>query len=275
MIEDFRTYLVEHGMAENTVKSYYQSVKAYLRWYSETFAQEAGQLYRANVLDYISYLRTVKELSNRSVNTKLAALQSLNDFWVSSGIQTEVVLSKKDYLKVQLQYANPSTVSKQQVEAFRQKVLTGQGKRDYAIVTILAYAGLRISACLALHTDDINLVARELRVRSDKGDKERVVFIGDKVVNAVREYLSERPKADCPYLFLSRTGGRLCRSQINRIFNAYSEEITPHTLRHFFCSSAIEAGYTIDEVANQAGHSNVHTTLLGRACINVEKRPFL
>ena len=83
-----------------------------------------------------------------------------------------------------------------------------------------------------------------------------------KVVNAVREYLRNRPKTENPYLFPGRGDSHLTRSQVNRIFNEYSESITPHTLRHFFCSNALENGYTIADLANQAGHSNVHTTLL-------------
>lgn len=148
------------------------------------------------------------------------------------------------------------------MEAFRQRVLVGNGKRDHAIVTILAYAGLRISECLALYPEDVSLTAREITVRHGKGDKTRGIFIGDKVVNAVREYIKERPDTGSPYLFISHRGGPLSRGQVNRIFNAYSDTITLHTLRHFYCSAAIEAGYSINEVANQAGHSNVHTTLL-------------
>ena len=94
-----------------------------------------------------------------------------------------------------------------------------------------------------------------------KGDKERVVFLNDKIVNAVQEYLSER-SSDSPYLFISRKGGRLDRSAINRVFNDCSDSITPHMLRHFFCTSAEEAGYSTSEIANQAGHSNIHTTLI-------------
>ena len=112
-----------------------------------------------------------------------------------------------------------------------------------------------------LRIGDIDLAAREITVQHGKGDKMRVVFIGDKVVAAIREYIQERPDADSPYLFLSRKDGALSRGQVNRIFNAYSDTMTPHTLRHFFCSAAIETGYSINEVANQAGHSNIHTTL--------------
>lgn len=263
MLEEFRAYLTEQGKAENTVKSYCLAVGAYLKWYEESFGpKQAGRLYRANVLDYIAYLRTLKGLSNRSINAKLAALQSLNAFLVETGAQTDIVLGKKDYLKVQLAYANPSTVDKDEVEAFRQRVLVGDGARNYAIVTILAYAGLRISEALALYPADVDLVSREITVRSGKGDKARVVYIGDKIVNAVREYLKERPDNGCPYLFISRKSGQLSRGQVNRIFNDYSDTITPHTLRHYFCSAAMEAEYSVHEVANQAGHSNIHTTLL-------------
>ncbi len=262
MLDTFCDYIAEQGKAENTVKSYRQAVGDYIKWYEATFGEQVRQLYRANVLDYISHLRTVRKLTNRSVNAKLAALQSLNEYLIKEGIQTDIVLTKRDYLKVQTAYANPSTVNREQVEAFRQQILVKRGKRDYAIVTILAYAGLRISECLALRPEDVSLTAREITVCHGKGDKMRTVFIGDKVINAVREYLKERPENGSPCLFLSRRGGPLSRGQINRIFNTYSDTITPHTLRHFYCSAAIEAGYSINEVANQAGHSNVHTTLL-------------
>lgn len=264
MLEKYRVFLVGRGKAENTVKSYCLAVGAYLKWYEESYGRKrAGQLYRANVLDYISYLRTVKELSNRSVNAKLAALASFNEFLVESGAQTDMVVGKADYLKVQTPYANPCTVDKGQVEAFRQQVLVEYGIRDHAIVTILAYAGLRISECLALRPEDVDLVAREITVRHGKGDKSRVVFIGDKIINAVREYKKVRPDTGCSYLFVSRRGGQLTRGQVNRVFNGCSDTITPHTLRHFYCTQALEnAGYGVHEVANQAGHSNIHTTLI-------------
>lgn len=262
MLTNFQKHLVEREKADNTIKSYCLAANGFLLWYQRSYGQVPDHLIRQDVLNYITYLRTVRGLTNRSVNTKLAALQALNEFLIETGCQTELVLSKRDYLRVQTAYANPSTVSREQVETLRQQMLVERGLRDYAIVTVLAYAGLRISEALNLRLGDIDLAAREITVQHGKGDKMRVVYIGGKVVAAIREYLQERPDTDSPYLFLSRKGGALSRGQVNRIFNAYSDTITPHTLRHFFCSAAIEAGYSINEVANQAGHSNIHTTLL-------------
>lgn len=262
MLEQFCDFLLEQGHSRKTVETYGQAVDGYLNWYKATFGAQFQKLYRSNVLDYISYLRTVRKLVNRSVNTKLAALQKFNEYLISVEIQTDTVLTKRDYLKVQVAYANPSIVSREQVEEFRQRVLEGSGKRNYAIVTVMAYAGLRVSECVALTPEDVSLAAREITVRNGKGGKTRVVFIGDKVVNAVKEYLIECPNTGRPYLFMSRRGDQLSRGQVNRICNDYSDTITPHVLRHFYCSAAIEAGFSINEVANQAGHSNVHTTLL-------------
>ena len=262
MLDGFCEYLRQQGKSENTVKAYCQGVKEYMRWHEETFGKRKKMIIRANVLDYISYLRTVKELNNRSVNAKLASLHSFNLYLISAGYKTEVVLTKEDYLKVQTAYASPSTVDRGEVERFRQEILENNGIRDYAIVTILAYAGLRISECLELRMGDISLAAREITVRHGKGDKMRVVYFGNKVANAVREYLKSRPATENPYLFPGRGDSHLTRGQVNRIFNAHSASITPHTLRHFFCSNALENGYSIGELANQAGHSNVHTTLL-------------
>lgn len=159
MDKDFKSYLETEGKAENTVLAYTRAVATYGVWYKDSCGLELQQLYRANILDYISFLRTVKGVSNRTVNAKLSALISYNAFLIKAGAQKEQILSKRDFLKVQQSYANPSTLSKQQVEEFRQRILVERGKRDYAIVTILAYAGLRISEALDLKIDHVNLTA--------------------------------------------------------------------------------------------------------------------
>ena len=88
------------------------------------------------------------------------------------------------------------------------------------------------------------------------------MYLNDKTVHAIREYLKVR-NSDSPYLFVSRQSEKMAASRINQIFNQYSDVITPKMLRHYFCSHALDTGdYKIHEVANQAGHSNVQTTLI-------------
>jgi site-specific recombinase XerD len=233
-----------------------------MSWYNQTFGEDFNILFRANILDYISYLRNIKKSNAKTINAKLSAIMSFNEYLIDKGIQTDIVLTKKDYIKIQNEYASPSIISKQEVEKFRQTILKKQGKRDYAIVTIMAYAGLRISEALNIKMSDYNIYSEELTVKDGKGKKQRIVYLNDKIINSIKEYLKERnSKSD--YLFISRENDNINRTRINQIFNKYSDKITPHTLRHFYCSNAIESGgYSIHEVANQAGHSNIHTTLL-------------
>lgn len=138
--------------------------------------------------------------------------------------------------------------------------LESGNKRDYAIVTLFAYSGIRRGEYAGLKLDQVDLTAKEIRVIG-KGDKQRLVYINDKIVHALWEYLKDR-KSDSPYLFVSRQSEKLIPSRINQIFNKYSDNISPKTLRHFFCSHALESGYSIHEVSSQAGHSSVQVTML-------------
>ena len=86
-------------------------------------------------------------------------------------------------------------------------MLESGSKRDFAIVTLLVYAGLRRSECVNLKLDQVDLIAKEIRVIG-KGDKQRLVYINDRIAAAIREYLKER-NADSPYLFASRQCAKL------------------------------------------------------------------
>ncbi len=265
-IEKFRTYLLDEGKSENTVNTYMAKVQEYFKWFQETYDAECKKLYRENVLDYKTYLLNVKKhngknLNGKTVNGKLSALYSFNKFLISHKVQEELVLSKSDFVKVQIDYANPCTITKTDVERFRQKILESGDKRLYALVTVLAYAGLRISEALDIKLQDYSLEAKELIVRRGKGDKQRIVYLNSKIVNAIKEYLKAR-KAESDYLFVSRQSEKVDRTVINKHFKKYSKTITPHMLRHFYATHCLEMGYSVHEVAYQAGHRDIKTTLI-------------
>ena len=261
MFDEFVKYMREQSKSENTVIGYCEKVGLYMRWCEESFGSRPGQLYRANVLEYISFMRNNKGYSAKTVNNHLSALRCYNEYLIQEKSQTEFVVQDQDFMKIQIQYANPCTVVKKDVEAFRQRLLESGNKRDYAIVTLYTYTGIRRTELVNLRMDEVDLVAKEIYV-TGKGDKFRTVYMNDKTVHAIREYLKER-KSDSPYLFASRQSEKMAASRINQIFNQYSDVITPKMLRHYFCTNALENGeYKIHEVANQAGHSNVQTTLI-------------
>ena len=264
MLESFKNWLDNQQLSKNTIQSYSGHIKRYLKWFQESYNSPFNHLYRENILEYISYMSNIKKLKAQSINAYLAALIKLNEYLIDQNTQTDIVVSKKDYIKIQKEYISPATIIKTDVESFRQKILENRDKRDYAIVTLLAYSGMRISEVLNIKVDDLNLTAREILVRYGKRKKQRLLIINDKIANAIKEYLKEREQQknkESDYLFISRESYKVDRSVINRIFNEFSNKITPHTLRHFFCSYALENGWSTHEVAAQVGHSNIHTTI--------------
>ena len=262
----FKEWLIQESKSENTIKTYLIHLNGYKKWFQESYNSEINKLYRENILDYISYMLNIKKLNARSINAKLAALLKYNEYLVEIGEQDPIVISKKDLIKVQKEYVNPSTLKKSDVEVFRQRILEKSSKRNYTIATLLAYSGVRITEALNIKLSDVNLKTMEILIRYGKGKKQRTIIINDKIKNAINEYLrEERDKMrnkDKEYLFISQVGDYLDRTSINRIFNVYSDKITPHSLRHFFCSHALENGWSMHEVALQAGHSNLNTTMM-------------
>lgn len=271
MISEFKRKMYLDGKSERTIESYVNSVKEFFKWFDDSFGNvEYKKLYRENILEYKSYLKNVKRsaksgnpLSPKTINAKLSALICFNELIEPDNI----VVSKRDLIKIQEEIVSPTTITKKEVEEFRQIVLQSEGcasRRNFAIVTILAYAGLRITECLNLRKTDICLESSELKVTNGKGEKSRIVIINSKIVSAVREY-QKTDHVESEWLFHNSRGERLNQTTINRVFKLCCPKgynITPHTLRHFYAINAVSSGiFTIPEIANQMGHSSIKTTM--------------
>ena len=261
LLAGFSEYLQTEDFSDRTIESYTGCVSRYLKWCQESYGDVTDQLYRENILDFKSYMVNIAKYLPPTINQYICSLVCFNDYLVKIRHQAEMAVRGKDRIKIQTDQTNPNDLESADIERFRQQILEGQGTRDHTIVTVMAYGGLRVSEVISIFEHDINFQSGELLVRSGKGDKSRVVYINDRIINAVREYIKER-QSDSPYLFVSRQGDKLVRSRINQIFNQYSDMMTPHKCRHFYCSQAQNvAGYSIAETAQQAGHASPRTTL--------------
>lgn len=271
LIKEFKKKMYLEGKSQKTIEVYGNSVKEFFKWFYDSYGNiEYKKLYRENILEYKSYLKDIKKsahsgnnLCPKSINSKLSALICFNELIEPDNI----VVTKRDLIKIQAEMVSPTSITKKEIEEFRQIVLQSEGcaaKRNYAIVTILAYAGLRITECLNLRKSDICLESSELKVTNGKGEKARIVIINSKIISAVREY-QKTDHVDSEWLFHNSRGERLNQTTINRVFKLCcpkGHNITPHTLRHFYAINAVSSGiFTIPEIANQMGHSSIKTTM--------------
>ncbi|AJS59992.1 tyrosine-type recombinase/integrase [Paenibacillus sp. IHBB 10380] len=274
LIEGFTEQLREEERSQNTIYNYLLVIKDFFKWFEGTYDKEPTILYAQNVKDYVQFLQTVKRRvpTAKTINAKIASLQKYNVYLVSIGVQTDIVVTQSHRRKVQQQFASPAKFTEKDVNKFMLVVIEKGNSRNLALVTLLAYTGCRISEALNIIIDkDLYLSSNELVIREGKGDKERTVLLNDKVVDAIKEYLKirqEHKHADSPYLFVSNKRERMSRITANDVFTQYSQKagfehvLSPHDLRHYFCSNALENGFDVHEVANIVGHSNIHTTLL-------------
>ncbi len=273
MLEGFKEFMeIELRLSENSINSYYSDVKLYEKYYKESYAEELRELVYADVKMYKQYLLN-KSTSPKTINRKLTSLRTYNEFLIQKKLQTEMVIKDRDFIKIQKNKLNNNMISVQDVNKIKHYAAKDlkASKRDFCFVSILCYGGLRASEITNIKIGDIRLNERELYIVG-KGEKFRTVVINNIMYFAIKDYLEERQQINTknPYLFISQksinTKKPVNRNFCNRILNKYKdlcklEELHPHLLRHFYGSNALHnAGYTIEQVASQMGHSNINTT---------------
>ncbi|PID38371.1 MAG: hypothetical protein CSA65_03980 [Proteobacteria bacterium] len=158
--------------------------------------------------------------------------------------------------------------------------------RDRAIVEVLYGSGLRVSELCALDIADIQrsddvlrrpgsggasrASSATVRVRAGKGNKDRIVPLGELALEAVDRYLARRPLLANGYsgqaLFLNRRGGRLSTRSVARIVEARSRQYgtrtrtSPHTLRHSCATHLLDAGADLRTIQEILGHASLRST---------------
>jgi len=140
------------------------------------------------------------------------------------------------------------------------------GLRLRALIEVLLSTGLRISEALSLNRDSIDRTTGEAEVIG-KGRKQRTVFFSAECLLWIEKYLGMRLDT-CPAMFPT-TGGRprrLTRNDMSKLFrrlrikSGISKRLTPHLLRHTFCTSLLHRGADITFIKELAGHSDIQTT---------------
>ena len=270
--QDFKNFMINSRLSENSYNSYLSDIKMYEKYYIDSYGEELNTLTHADIRMYINYLRQ-NNISAKTINRKIAAIKQYNLFLISEGLQNELVIADKDYIKIQTTMVQKKIPSQQQINKLKHFSSRDEkyAKRDFCFLSILIYGGLRESEIVSIRIKDINLDDHFINVIG-KGNKFRQVIINSNMYDAINEYLAERTKiqTDNPYLFVGQKSINnkepLNRNFCNRLIDKYKEicnipDLHPHALRSYFCSNALHnAGYSIEQVANQAGHSSLNTT---------------
>ena len=258
---------VERGLAENTIQSYSRDLIRFLRFLEERRISPL-HVTQGDIMDYMSGLEG--DLSIRSAARNLSALKMFFRFLVSDG---RIESSPARLLNTpKLPSRLPSVLSRHEVELLlSQPDISNQlGQRDRAMLELLYATGLRVSELVGLRMVNLNMEAGYVRTIG-KGSKERMVPIGAKAQEALKDYLSDGrigllKKRTSSYLFLNSRGRHLTRQGFWKISRGYGtkagiqKRITPHGLRHSFASHLLECGADLRSVQVMLGHADISTT---------------
>jgi integrase/recombinase XerD len=194
VLEDFSVYLrVEKRVSEATARSYCYTVGKFLRWV-DTLNPE-----RKDAVKYYDIL--LKERKKASSIRNI--LTALKHFYAFNGKELDLKPPKRNVKQVDYLTVTEAKTLLYKIDNYR----------DYAMVLVMLYGGLRVSEVCNLDRDDVDSEEFTLTVRNTKNRRDRTVMVTEKCIKAIDYYLETRQDNEKP-LFISRKQGRISRSQI-------------------------------------------------------------
>lgn len=164
----------------------------------------------------------------------------------------------------------PKHLSLEQSKRLLESVNGENKERDYCIITLFLNCGMRLSELCSMNITDINYDDKSVII-TGKGNKERLVYLNDACINALKEYIKVRPKdglKDRSALFISRTGNRLSRRMTEQVVSNMLDRaglsgqgFSTHKLRHTAATLMYQYGKVDIRVLKEVlGHENLGTT---------------
>ena len=281
LLEDFLQYLRhERGQSAHTQRTYAGLLNKFIVWAGQAGITAWSQVELKHLVAFLQAERertlahepkeSTKRLSGESVYLEIAALRALYRY-----AEEEKLLSLNiaENLSLPRRWKRlPKSLSNAEIEKLLRPELptTPQSFCDDAILELAYASGLRRAELCALRLEQLHLEAGLINVIG-KGNKERVVPVGTKAIEALNRYLvSGRPKLVKPRspanVFLTSRGSAFAsitmwariKARVRRA--GVGRNITPHMLRHSFATHLLEHGADLRVIQELLGHANISTT---------------
>jgi integrase/recombinase XerD len=281
LVEDFLQYLRhERGQAEHTQKTYAGLLNQFIGWAGKNSLTHWNQVELKHLMAFLQHERerslvnqpkeSTRRLSSESVYLEIAALRAFYRF-----AENEKILSVNvaEHLSLPRRWKRlPKALTNEEISKLLAplKPETPQSLCDQAVLELAYASGLRLSELKNLRLEQLHLEAGFINVIG-KGNKERVVPVGKKAVEALSRFLEMgRPKLVTPRstaaVFLTRRGTPFASVTLwlrikRRVkHTGISRNITPHMLRHSFATHLLEHGADLRVIQELLGHANISTT---------------
>jgi len=270
----FTIYLkLERGLSANSIEAYLNDVAKLFQYY-EAAGEEliVKKITEDDLYKFITWLSELGMLPN----TQARVISGLKSFFNFLLLETIIDIDPSVQLESpRLSRKLPDVLTVIEIEALIAAIDASkpEGMRNKAMIEVLYGCGLRVSELTTLRISDMNAAQEYIRV-TGKGNKERIIPIGETALKYIDLYLSQVrvhlniKKGNEDYVFLNRLGTHLSRISVFTIIKGLADQIglkisiSPHTFRHSFATHLIEGGADLRAVQEMLGHSSITTTEL-------------
>lgn len=266
LLQDYKSYLrLERALSPNTVSAYLSDI----RKLSSTFPDKPADKITSADLETFVYGQAGLGISRRSQSRLVSSLKSFFGFLEAENRITEN--PSEALVSPKLSRHIPTVLSVEEIDRIMESVdlSAPEGHRNRAMLEVLYSCGLRVSELISLRISDFFPDEGFVRVIG-KGNKQRLVPIGEPAVNAVRLYLSKTRRTfgtkTEDTLFLNKRGRKMTREMAFLIVKkqcaiaGITKNISPHTFRHSFATHLVENGADLRSVQEMLGHESILTT---------------
>ncbi|AWV90512.1 site-specific tyrosine recombinase XerD [Bradymonas sediminis] len=288
-IDSFIFHLkVERGLSKNTVDAYSRDLRQFTQYCGDRRSKPSNkgadqdvapppvEVTSIDALEISGFMSEMLDDGNktRTVARKLSSIRGLFAHLRRIEVLKVNPASKVDAPKFGRRVPRVLTLDEVEKLLAAPDRMTPEGVRDHAMLHTLYATGLRVTELCELIQREVDLRAGYLRVIG-KGNKQRIVPLGELAVDALDEYVSHtRAKLlanhggpGCtPYLFVTRRGSCMTRQAFWKNIKRYALKadidtpINPHKLRHSFATHLLERGADLRIVQTLLGHSDINTT---------------
>jgi len=250
MLEKLETELKLRGFSEKTISTYLFQNQKFLAFIGKT----PEEVMQEDVKKFLGHLLSDLKQKPASVVLSLSALKFFYGEVLKKPI-FEGIKTPKSEKKI------PTVLSKEEI---RQLIGAVENPKHKLIIQFMYSSGLRVSECVSLKIDDLDLNERLGTIRSGKGRKDRHIILSEKLVVQLKTYLESR-KTDNPYIFSVKDRHITSRQAQKVVAEAAAKadikkRVFCHALRSSFATHLLESGTDIRVIQELLGHTNLNTT---------------
>jgi integrase/recombinase XerD len=263
-LEAYRDHLQEEEKSKGTIDGYCSDVKDFMAF----IKKDIKKLSKNDVINFKEYLRQ-RKLKTLTINRKLVGVKQFLDF-ANERYELSVSARVKQE-KIQKQYSLKDEELLTEKD-YKRLVATAEESGDIrskALFDSMYFSGMRISEALQLRVDHVQNGLKIIEDIKGKGNKYRDIYMSDKLIKSLREYLEVRnqPYASTTNLLFTGERGPITRQTAHTLIKKYAKKsgieetkAHVHNLRHLFGLRLAAQGVPIQDIAKYMGHTSIEVT---------------